>query len=179
MAGLVLVRHAAATGQEPLAPLTDDGHRQALALAELLVPLDVQRVISSPFLRAIDTAAPLGRRLALSVETDVRLVERVLSTRPLPDWREHLRRSFDDHDYCLAGGESSRTAQARGLAVLHAARTPAGSCVVVTHGNLLALLLRSLDPTVGFEAWSALSNPDAFLVEEGEDGPSTFHRLWN
>jgi broad specificity phosphatase PhoE len=33
---------------------------------------------------------------------------------------------------------------------------------VVTHGNLLTLLLRHFDGRSGFETWPALKNPDVF-----------------
>ena len=49
------------------------------------------------------------------------------------------RRSFEDLDYRLEGGESSRTAQARGTAAVRAALASGERCVLVTHGNLLAM----------------------------------------
>jgi 2,3-bisphosphoglycerate-dependent phosphoglycerate mutase len=99
MQKIVLVRHATATGQEATAALTSEGQRQARVLADLLLPLQIQRVISSPFVRATESVTPFCRRAGLRLETDDRLIERVLSARDLPDWREHLRRSFDDLDY--------------------------------------------------------------------------------
>lgn len=36
--------------------------------------------------------------------------------------------------------------------------------MVVTHGNLMTLLLRYFDERFGFEAWAALTNPDVYLV---------------
>jgi 2,3-bisphosphoglycerate-dependent phosphoglycerate mutase len=176
---LVLVRHATATGQEANATLTVEGQRQARMLADCLLPFGIQRVISSPFVRATESVRPFCRRADLRVETDDRLVERVLGARDLPDWREHLRRSFDDPDYRLEGGESSRTAQARGTAVLRAALASGERRVLVTHGNLLALMLRSIDATVGFDLWSRLSNPDAFVVHVDDEGPTGFSRVWN
>ena len=38
---------------------------------------------------------------------------------------------------------------------------------IVTHGNLLALLLRHFDGRVGFAAWEALTNPDVYRVTLG------------
>lgn len=125
------------------------------------------------------SVAPFCARAALPLETDVRLVERVLSLQSRPDWREHLRRSFDDPDYHLPGGESARTAQARGLAVLHEAWASGARCALVTHGNLLALLLRSIEPTVGYDAWAGLSNPDVFIMHGDAAEPAGFSRRWS
>lgn len=178
MQPLILVRHAAASGQEPEAPLTADGQRQAHTLADLLAGHRVGRVISSPFVRATASIRPLCDRLELPLETDDRLIERVLSGRPLPDWRDHLRRSFDDPDHCLDGGESARAAQARGSAAVRSALASGVRCVLVTHGNLLALILNAIDPGVGYDVWSRLSNPDAFLVTGEHDVPTRFLRIW-
>jgi 2,3-bisphosphoglycerate-dependent phosphoglycerate mutase len=178
MQKIVLVRHATATGQDADAPLTIDGQRQALVLSDLLLQFQIERVISSPFARATESVTPFCRRTDVRLETDDRLVERVLSARHLPDWREHLRRSFDDPDYRLDDGESSRTAQSRGTSVVRAALASGQRCALVTHGNLLALILRSLDASVGFDEWSRLSNPDAFVLHVDVDGSSGFSRVW-
>ncbi|HET7077235.1 MAG TPA: histidine phosphatase family protein [Chloroflexia bacterium] len=176
---LYLVRHCRAAGQEPDSPLTPEGTSQAAALARFLGRLPVDRIVSSPFWRARASIMPLAHRLDLPVEIDPRLAERVLAgPDPLPDWRDHLRAGFADPDLCLPGGESSRTAQARGVAALQDILAhPAQHTVVVTHGNLLALLLQHFDGTYGFEAWQRLTNPDVFAVDVQEDA-ATVRRIW-
>lgn len=162
---LLLVRHASATGQAPNALLTPEGQRQADALADALAGEGVQRIVSSPWTRAMQSAQPLAERLGLSVETDARLTERVLSSADLPDWRERLQRSFEEPDARLPGGESSRAAQARGLAAVRDALTHgADVTVIVTHGNLLTLLLQAFDRRVSFHTWARLRNPDVFRL---------------
>ncbi|MEY2929871.1 MAG: hypothetical protein RL033_620 [Pseudomonadota bacterium] len=177
MQEIVLVRHAAASGQDPEAPLTAEGHARAAQLVEALRQLDIERVVSSPFLRAIQSVEPFARSVGLVVETDQRLCERVLSARSLPDWREHLRRAFNDLDYRLEDGESSRAAQTRAVAAVLEAAAGGQRCVIVTHGNLLALLLRWVDDQVGYELWAGLSNPDLFVIEAGAQGRRTFRRV--
>jgi phosphohistidine phosphatase SixA len=49
---LYLVRHCQATGQEPDAPLTQLGQQQALVLADWLGEAQIERIVSSPFVRA-------------------------------------------------------------------------------------------------------------------------------
>jgi phosphohistidine phosphatase SixA len=77
----VLVRHASAGdrhdwgGDDRLRPLDGRGRRQAAALVDLLLPLGVQRVVSSPYLRCVETVEPLAAELGLPVEHDDRLAE--------------------------------------------------------------------------------------------------------
>lgn len=176
---LYLVRHCDSSGQEPDAPLTPHGRRQAEQLADTLASPGIARIVSSPYLRARQSAEPLARRLGLPIEADARLIERVLSAEPQADWRDRLRAAWDDFDLALPGGESSRAATARGLAAIDAiladGRRPT---VVVSHGNLIALLLYAFDGRPGFAAWEALSNPDVFMVERDVGGDWTVTRTW-
>lgn len=77
----VLVRHASAgnrhdwEGKDRLRPLDERGRRQAAELAELLPPFGIQRVLSSPYLRCVETVEPLAEALGLPVEEDERLAE--------------------------------------------------------------------------------------------------------
>jgi len=176
---LYLVRHCQGTGQEPDAPLTALGREQAEHLADVLQGRGTARIVSSSYARARQTVEPLARHLGLSIETDERLIERVLSPEPLEDWRDRLRAAWDDHDLALPGGESSRAATRRGLAaveeILAGDRQPA---VVVTHGNLLALLLHAFDGRPGYATWEQLSNPDVFEVVHAPRGRFTATRAW-
>jgi 2,3-bisphosphoglycerate-dependent phosphoglycerate mutase len=175
---LFLVRHCAATGQAPEAPLTADGQDQAEALAERLTGAEIERIITSPYLRARQSAEPLAGRLELPVELDSRLAERVLGTGDLVDWRQRLRETFDDDDLCFAGGESSRTATARGVAAVNdVIRSRVTTTAVVTHGNLLALVLRHFDGRIGFEAWEGMTSPGVYrLTVRGSE--ARIKRLW-
>jgi phosphohistidine phosphatase SixA len=77
----VLVRHASAGDRadgaedDRLRPLDARGRRQATGLAELLGGLDLRRVVSSPYVRCVETVEPLAAALGLEVERDDRLAE--------------------------------------------------------------------------------------------------------
>lgn len=77
----VLLRHAAAgdrehwDGDDLHRPLNPRGRREAEALVELLRPLGVRRVVSSPYVRCVQTVEPLAAALGLPLEVDHRLAE--------------------------------------------------------------------------------------------------------
>lgn len=110
---LYVVRHAKAEGQEPAAKLTIEGQVQAIQLKEQLKELKVGKIISSPFLRAIQTIEPFANEKGIHIEIDNRLAERVLSIHSMDDWQDRLAQTFNDHDVRFEGGESSREALAR------------------------------------------------------------------
>ena len=72
---LTLVRHAVAghkrdwTGPDRERPLDERGRQQALGLAPLLAAYDVERIVSSPALRCVQTVQPLADLVGLEVET--------------------------------------------------------------------------------------------------------------
>ena len=78
---LYLVRHAKAasrrewTSDDRDRPLTESGTMQADTLAEWLGRLRPARLVSSPFVRCIQTLEPLAARIALPVETEDALGE--------------------------------------------------------------------------------------------------------
>jgi len=72
---LFLVRHAEAAPGEPdeLRPLTDAGRTVARALGERLRTERPEAVLSSPLLRARETAEAIARAAGIAAEADERL----------------------------------------------------------------------------------------------------------
>lgn len=70
----MLVRHAKAgdreqwQGDDRLRPLTKSGRQQAEALAELLKNEPIDRILSSPYVRCLQTVEPLAARRKLPIE---------------------------------------------------------------------------------------------------------------
>ena len=109
---------------------------------------------------------------------DERLTERILSGRNEPAWREMLRRTYDDLDMCYEGGESSRTAMHRAVRVVEEIQQNSSqNAVIVSHGNLISLLLKHYDNRIGFREWEGLSNPDVYRLSFLEDAPG-IQRIW-
>jgi broad specificity phosphatase PhoE len=77
----VFLRHAAAgdrddwDGDDFHRPLDARGRRQAAELVDLLRPFGVRRVVSSPYVRCVQTVEPLAAALGVQLEQDDRLAE--------------------------------------------------------------------------------------------------------
>lgn len=168
---LYLVRHCQATGQQPDAPLTDIGQQQATELADWFSKIPIARILSSPFARAYQSIVPLAEQLGLTIELDDRLIERMLSPVPLDNWREQLAETFVNLDLSFEGGESSHTAMMRGVAVVdQVMHQNTSSIVIVTHGNLMTLMLKHFNEQVGYAEWASLRNPDVYCIQFGSKG---------
>ncbi len=176
---LILVRHCEASGQSPDAALTALGIEQAERLKEFLADQPVDRVVSSAFVRARQTAQPLALSKGLDVNADTRLNERILSVPPVDNWRELLRNSFADPGGRGPRGESAREALERAWAALtELLKSRCELPAVVTHGNLMSLVLNSIDESFGYEGWANLTNPDVYMVEIADQGAWRFRRMW-
>jgi 8-oxo-dGTP diphosphatase len=83
---VILVRHASAgdasewPGRDDARPLDDRGRRQADALVDALASLRVERVLSSPYIRCLQTVEPLAAARGLAVELRQELHEDAQST---------------------------------------------------------------------------------------------------
>jgi len=71
---VLLIRHASAgdryewEGDDRLRPLDERGRRQANQLVELLEQYKITRLLSSPFLRCIQTVEPLAQARGFDIE---------------------------------------------------------------------------------------------------------------
>jgi probable phosphoglycerate mutase len=141
-------------------PLTPHGERQAerVALHIARTRSDVRALYASTLTRARHTAAPIGARLGLDIQTDAELCEYDLGAWEGRSYgelvREHrlFERMAKDPDWRPGGGESSRGVALRiARALTRVAERHRGErVVVVTHGGALTLglgLLLDNDPS--------------------------------
>ena len=81
MSAFVLVRHASAgsrrewVGDDRLRPLDKRGWKQARRLVEALARQELDRIVSSPYVRCVETVKPLGDERGLAVEERAEIAE--------------------------------------------------------------------------------------------------------
>lgn len=138
-------------------PLTENGMRQALQVADALSQLPISAIISSPMRRAADTAAPIQKACGVVLRLDRRLAEgsfgrwEGLSRAEVLDLgnpdAELLARWESDPSCAPPGGESINDVQKRVIRLVEELKEEfAGSSVVlVSHvGPIKALLAAAL-----------------------------------
>ncbi|MET3696514.1 2,3-bisphosphoglycerate-dependent phosphoglycerate mutase [Bacillus oleivorans] len=176
---IYVVRHCEAQGQPSESQLTEEGLKQAKYLVDFFSNTKIDRIISSPFLRAIQSVEPLSEKTNIKIEIDERLSERTLSTTDLPDWYEKLKATFKDMDLKFEGGESSKEAMNRIVNVVkEVIKSGTGNTLIVSHGNIISLLLKNYNNDFDFECWKNLSNPDVFQIN-CINNEVNFERIWD
>lgn len=162
----LLISHATSSGQAPDAPLASEGYAQAKALVSVLADLRAGPLYASPYRRAQETIAPYAEATAQNVKTLDDLRERRLSPVKLPDWKDHIERSYVDPDYAPKGGESHNDLRFRASDALQTIEDLGGLLpAFVTHGGLTSALFSGIETSFGFADWQALRNPDLFEVD--------------
>lgn len=179
---LLLIRHAHADWvPDEMRPLSAAGQRDAGRVADLSSPESPVAIYSSPYRRARETVEPLAATLGLPIEEMADLRERSLGSGWEEDWLATIRPTWEDFSFAYPdGGETNSEAMERARIALDTLRErhPEQVIAVATHGNLLVLLLRVLDPTKGFEFWRTLTLPDIYRAVVDGDRLSELRRLW-
>ncbi len=146
---IYVLRHCKATGQEFDAAITTDGIKSAQQLVPVLAKLNIDHIYVSEMNRTYESIKPYLTNYKTPLTYDSRLNERILS----------------DFHYRIHNGETSLEAQQRILEVFKS--IPVNEhALIVTHGNIMSLLLNHFDKQFGFDEWKALKNPDLYAIDE-------------
>ena len=124
-------------------PLTEEGFRQARLLAERVEQLPIDMIISSPMLRARQTAEPAAKRKNLPILTDDRLIEQNYGIYEGVDRQDPgflaNKRQFA---FRYPGGESMMDVAYRVYGLLEELKVkyPDGNVLLVCHGGVCRLI---------------------------------------
>jgi 2,3-bisphosphoglycerate-dependent phosphoglycerate mutase len=170
-----LLRHAESAPDRTLPeadwPLSSRGEAQSQALILVLGQLGIERIVSSPYLRAQRTVLPFANQAGLKIEIDPDLRERKLAEGIIVEWETLIRRAWADPSFCAPGGESGMECQRRiatciqrWIVDMALESSPTTTLLFSSHGNAIGLYLNLIDPTFGFENWRAMRNPDLYRL---------------
>jgi 2,3-bisphosphoglycerate-dependent phosphoglycerate mutase len=170
-----LLRHAESAPDRTLPeadwPLSSRGEAQSQALILVLGQLGIERIVSSPYLRAQRTVLPFANQAGLKIEIDPDLRERKLAEGIIVEWETLIRRAWADPSFRAPGGESGMECQRRiatciqrWIVDMALESSPTTTLLFSSHGNAIGLYLNLIDPTFGFENWRAMRNPDLYRL---------------
>ncbi len=155
---VLLVRHGRSTantagilaGRTPGVQLDDHGREQADHIAQRLAGISVDRLISSPLERCLQTVTPFATAAGLEIEVDDRFAEVDYgnwSGRPLKDLAsEPLWRTVQQHPSAAVfpGGEGLATVSSRAAEAIRDVRLSAvkdQTVLICSHGDVLKAVL--------------------------------------
>lgn len=161
---LYFVRHAHSTytPDELGRPLSKKGFTDAETITKVLRNEKIDIVVSSPYMRAIQTVEGIANLIGKEMIIKDSFKERILSEQPVDDFFLVVTKSWEDFHFSLAGGESNNLAQKRGIKeTLQLLKKYEGQNIVVgSHGNMMVLIMNYFDRYYDFSFWEELEMPD-------------------
>jgi 2,3-bisphosphoglycerate-dependent phosphoglycerate mutase len=185
---IIMVRHADSPfifGEERTRGLSEEGFADAKRVADLLSQIEIDHIISSPYIRAIQTVQYLADNKGLPVILYEELIERSikgLDYKAIWDLLfKAIEKSFIDLDYALEGGESTRMAQKRAIPTIEEMlKDYHGKTVIIgTHGNIMTIIMNHYNKNYGFDFWNSTSKPDIYKMTFQGQKLESIERLWN
>lgn len=173
-----MIRHAESPfifGEERTRKLSVNGEIEAEKVAKLMLGEKIDVIISSPFARSIQTIEAIATTRNLEIKLFEELRERMIKGNYQLPWKEvepAIKMSFEDKDYCLPGGETTRQAQERAIPIIRQVlkEYEGKSIVVGTHGNIMTIIMNYFNGKYGYDFWGSTSKPDIYklLFTDGE-----------
>ena len=172
MTTLYLIRHSESSPDSDLPeskwPLSSKGELQSIEMVKSLSLLKPNWIYSSPYKRAVASIKPLSDYVNLPIRIDKRLRERRLSKRFLDnfDFFKVMEKAWEDFDFAIEDSETGNTAKTRVLeCVEEKCKTHSDETIFISsHGNLIELVLNSIDKGFGFSQWREMKTPDVFKL---------------
>lgn len=174
---IVLVRHADSVrpslgGPDELSrPLTPEGMHTARLLATKLMPFQPTTILSSPYLRAVQTVHPTAEQIGLDIITRWELREWDSGLGPTLDWATHYSYSWDNLDFARPDGESLQQLTVRAMAAMEGiVSSHAGGVILIgSHGTFVSRVLAGYGEAVDWPFSRDMPMPAVYHILLTED----------
>ncbi len=169
MTEVYFIRHSLrdnATYDDMDVPLTAEGEKRALILADAFANVSIEQIFSSPFQRSVRTLNPLAHSKNLEIQLISDFRERNVG-HEIADFWPFAKQQWNDFDYKFADGESLREVQNRNISALEQILTTSKNQKVAigTHGTSLSTILNFYQPDFQFQDFQSLAGKMPYVIK--------------
>lgn len=183
---IYMIRHAESPfiiGQERTRKLSNQGEIDAKKVTAIMNEKEIDLVVSSPYIRAIQTIEGIVDSKNIEVKVFEELRERQLKGAyklPEEEIQQAIKKSFEDIDFKLSGGESVRDVQNRAIPIIKDLlnKYEAKTIIIGTHGNVMTIILNYFNKEYGYDFWENTSKPDIYKVVFSKKKLQLVQRIW-
>jgi 2,3-bisphosphoglycerate-dependent phosphoglycerate mutase len=162
-------------------PLTHKGSQDTEKIKDVFADRVVDHIISSPYIRAIDTVEKLAKDKNLPIELVSNFRERNVGKIDVPagDFKDFAKKQWGDFEFSREGGESLGEVQSRAIKALNKVlkKHPEKNIAIATHGTLLGTVLNYYDDDYDYQCWQGLKMPDIFVLKFNGENLKDFQRI--
>ena len=169
MTELYFVRHAEPNynnHDDMTRELSPKGMRDRLLVTEYLADKGIGLVLSSPYMRAVDTVSHFAVLHNLPVSTVADFRERTVDSVWIDDFAAFTRSQWADFNYKLNGGETLAQVQKRNINALYRViqQHPDKAIAIGSHGTALSTIINYFVPQFGIEEFTRIKSVMPWIV---------------
>jgi 2,3-bisphosphoglycerate-dependent phosphoglycerate mutase len=148
-------------------PLTIKGKEDSKIVTNYLRDKDIEIVLSSPYLRAVETVKDFADSSGHSIITVEDFRERKVDSVWTQDFNKFVEMQWNDFDYKFSDGECLREVQNRNInALMQVLREHKDRNIVIgSHGTALSLIIHYFEPTFGFNDFQRIRSIMPWIVK--------------
>lgn len=146
-------------------PLTNDGKSLARGLVPFFLDKNIEKIYTSPYLRAIQTIEPVASKLNIESIQFEDLRERTVG-KWVENFSEFSKNQWNDFDFKLENGESLNEVKKRMMATYnHILKEQDTNIIISGHGTSLAILFHEITKgKFGFQEFNEMKMPDIYCA---------------
>lgn len=182
---IYLVRHAHSVfnlEEERTRELSEQGWKDAGRITELLRNENIDYLVSSPYVRAIQTIQGLADELKKEILVDERFKESTLASNDyhFENPFESMKHAFENPTFSYPGGETTNEIKERGIAALYKAIEDfKGKRIAIgIHGYIMTSILHYFDNKYDLDFWKTTTKPDIYKMTFENNKLLEVKRLW-
>ncbi|WP_066714804.1 histidine phosphatase family protein [Clostridium sp. Marseille-P299] len=158
-------------------PLTQKGKEDSKLVTQYLCDKNIDIVLSSPYVRAVDTVKDFAESFGYPILTVEDFRERKVDSIWIEDFYKFSKMQWDDFEYKLSDGESLREVQDRNInALMEVLKEYTGKNIVIgSHGTALSTIINYFEPTYSFDDFQRIRNIMPWIVKMSFQGDTLIH----
>ena len=148
-------------------PLTDKGMKDRIKVTNYLLDKKIDVVLSSPYVRAVDTVADFAKNAGLSIETVDDFRERKIDNVWIEDFKGFCKKQWSDFNYKLSDGESLNEVQKRNIRALEEVvdKYSGKNIVIGSHGTALSTIINYYDNSFNYDNFNVIRTVMPWVVK--------------
>lgn len=153
-------------------PLTVKGRENCKKVTSYLMDKQIDIVLSSPYIRAVDTVRDFADTNNMQIHTIYKLRERAVDATWIENFSEFVELQWKDFSYHLNGGECLREVQNRCIEAIHDLLENQNNknIVIGSHGTAISAIINYYDKAYGLEHFNKIKGIMPFAAKMNFDG---------
>lgn len=158
-------------------PLTINGKEDSKLVTDYLRDKDIEIVLSSPYLRAVETVKDFADSFGHTIINVEDFRERKVDSVWIEDFNRFTEQQWSDFDYKLSDGECLHEVQVRNVdALMQVLKEYQNKNIVIgSHGTALSTIINYFKPTFGFNDFHRIRNVMPWIVKFTFQGDELVH----